>query len=409
MKTEIDQLIERELRGCFDYFWQETQAELGSVGYGLTRDNTKPKEKDFASIAATGFALAAYPVGVEKGWITRKQGLERTVGTLRTFEGLSEYKGFFYHFIHISTGLPYEGSEISTMDTALFLAGAAATAEYFGGEAAEIYDRIFKRVDWTALVKPNRRFFMAFRPKDTEYEAFGEWSEAAEQAVMYVLGAGSPTHPISGELFYTFSRWLNRSGPYEYIRSYMNSLFVYQFSHGFIDFRGTADRKGVDWFANSVNAARAARQFAIDAQEEFKTLGPNSWGLSACLGPRGYSGAYGSRPNGMPGGAQVDKNDGTVAIHGAVASLPFTPEEAGAALAHYAKYDKLWGPYGLTDSYNLDHSPEGWFCPDYIGIDKGIELVMIANYQTGLIWELFNRNAYVKAGLQAVGIQKTEK
>ncbi|MDR0553587.1 MAG: hypothetical protein LBG76_02140 [Treponema sp.] len=402
LSMDANELIEKELRGCFDYFWNETPAEPGP-GYGLTRDNTNPGQRDFASIAAAGFALAVYPAGVEKGWISREAGLERTLETLKTFEALPHYQGFFYHFIQIHNGKPWPGTEVSTIDTALFLAGAFVAAEYFGGQAAELVDRIYRRINWTILLKPNGRFFMAFREKDGAFEPFGEWAEAAEQFILYVFAAGAPVHKVSGDVFYAFSRWSVRSGEHEYIRSYMNSIFVYQYSHAFIDFRGTVDRKGVDWWANSVNAVRAARQYAIDASGQWKTLGPDSWGLSAGLGPKGYQGAYGARPNGMPGGALVDRNDGTVAVYGAVASLPFAPEEAAAALRHYAGYEALWGPYGLSDSFNLDQG-EGWFCPHYIGIDKGIEALMIVNYQTGLIWELFNRNRYVKAGLAEIGV-----
>jgi hypothetical protein len=244
---------------------------------------------------------------------------------------------------------------------------------------------------------------MAFRKTEMGYEPFCEWTEAAEQHLMYIFAGGSPEYPVSGDVFYAFERWLLRQEPYEYIRSYMNGIFVYQYSHGFIDFRGTIDKLGVDWHQNSVNAAKAARAFAISAQEEFKTLGENAWGLSACLGPKGYSGAYGVRPNGKPCGPNADKNDGTLAIYGAIASILFTPKESKAALIHYAGFEELWGAYGLYDSYNLDKL---WFCKEYIGIDKGITLVMIANYQNEFIWNLFNRNAYIKTGLNAMGIAK---
>jgi len=236
------------------------------------------------------------------------------------------------------------------------------------------------------------------------FEPFAEWDAYAEQFLLYVLGAGSPTHPLPGDLFYSFTRWRVTVSGYEYIRSYMNSLFVYQFSHAFLDFRDTTDRRGVDWFTNSVNAALAARQYAIDASGDFATLGENSWGLSACLGPYGYSGSYGSRPNGVPGGARADRNDGTVALYGAVASLPFAPAEARGAILHYASYDALWGRYGFTDSYNLDVRGGPWFCSSCIGIDKGIELVMTANYQSGLLWALCSSSPWVTAGMAAIGV-----
>jgi len=139
-KQDADVIIEKNLRGCFDYFWNETAATAGEPGYGLTRDNTQPGSADFASIAATGYALAAYPVGVEKGWITREEGLERARGTLETFLTLDHYRGFFYHFFRISTAAPWHDSEVSTIDTALFLAGALASAQYFQGDVLALFE-----------------------------------------------------------------------------------------------------------------------------------------------------------------------------------------------------------------------------------------------------------------------------
>jgi hypothetical protein len=149
----------------------------------------------------------------------------------------------------------------------------------------------------------------------------------------------------------------------------------------------------------------AARKYAIDAKESgaFKTFGENAWGVSASLGPDGYQGGYGARPNGKPGAQLADRNDGTLAPYGALGSLVFTPDESKAALKHYAGFEKLWGAYGLYDAYNIDRN---WFSDWYIGIDKGITLAMIANYERGLIWDLFNRNTYVKNGLQEIGIMK---
>lgn len=400
-------VIEKEIRGAFDYFWQETQSEPGSPGYGLTRDSDQG-DRDFSSIAATGFALPAYAIGVEKGYITREQGLERTEGTLDTFlNHLDTVDGFFFHFYHLSTGAPYD-VEVSTIDTALFLCGAIVAGEYFGDSVRQKVQKIYERIDWQAIVKPNQRFYMAYRKTDKDtYEKVGEWDVAAEQMVMYILGAGSPTFPIEGEMFYSFNRWKAQYEDYSYIRSWANSLFAYQYSHGYVDFRGTTDKKGVDWFQNSVNATLASRQYAIDHQEDSKTYGENSWGHSACISPKGYNGLYGAEPNGMPDGDNLHANDGTIAIYGAVASVVFAPEEAQAAMVHYYdSYPALWGKYGFKDSYNLDMGTSGYFCPSYLGIDKGISIVQLMNHQNGLIWELFMKNEQVKKGVAACRIIK---
>jgi hypothetical protein len=405
-ETSPSDIMEKEIRGAFDYFWHETQSEPGSPGYGLTRDSDQG-DRDYSSIAATGFALSAYVIGVEKGYITREQGLERTEGTLDTFlNRLDAVDGFFFHFYHLSTGKPYD-VEVSTIDTALFLCGAIVAGEYFGGSVREKARMIYDRIDWQAIVKPNQRFYMAYKKNDKgDYVKIGEWDVAAEQLVMYILGAGSATRPIDGQMFYRFNRWKVKYGDYEYIRSWANSLFAYQYSHAYVDFRNTTDEKGVDWFKNSVNATLASRQYAIDHQEDSKTYGENSWGHSACISPEGYNGLYGAEPNGMPGGESLKANDGTIAIYGAVASIVFAPEEAKAAMVnYYDSYPTLWGKYGFKDSYNLDIGTSGYFCPSYLGIDKGISIVQLMNYQNGLIWELFMKNEQVKQGLKACGIK----
>jgi hypothetical protein len=408
MPAEISskELIELEIKGSFDYFWNETQTDPSSKGYGLNRDGNTG-DRDFASIASTGFALAAYTVGVEKDYISFEEGKERSLKTLLTFrDELEQVDGFYYHFYHLSTGEKYD-VEVSTIDTALFLCGAIVAAEYFDGEVKEVMVDIYEKVQWDQIVKSNNRFYMAYQPKDDKIlEKIGEWDVAAEQMMMYILGAGSPTYPISGEMFYGFQRWKATYGDYTFIRSWSNSLFAYQFSHAFIDFRNKTDRLGVDWFENSVQATLASRQFSIDHKEESKTYHENSWGLTACLGKKGYNGLYGAEPNGMPQGKPIGANDGTIAFYGAIASMPFTPERSQEAmLNYYNNHPETWGPYGFYESYNLDQGKKGHVTKSYLGIDKGITLIQLVNYQNGFIWDLFMENEFVKNGMEACEIK----
>jgi hypothetical protein len=222
---------------------------------------------------------------------------------------------------------------------------------------------------------------------------------------MCILGAGSKTFPANPETLYAFRRPTAKYKGFKYIRTAGNSLFVHQFSHAFIDFRGKKDMQGTDWFKNSVQASLGHRQYCIDNPENSKTYSANSWGLSASHSKYGYTGAFGALP--------VDKvadlkNDGTIALYAAPSSIVFTPKESLAVLKHYGTIPKLWGRYGLVDSYNLDEEPP-YFDPYFLGLDKGITLAMFANYENEFVWKYFMKNEYVKRGLKAVGIQKGKK
>lgn len=405
-EISIDELIEMEIRGSFDYFWKETGTDLNSGGYGLNRDGNTG-DLDFASIASTGYALSAYALGAHKGYISFEEGKERSLNTLLTFrDNLERVDGFYYHFYHLSTGEKYD-VEVSTIDTALFLCGAIVAGEYFGEEVKEVMEDIYKSIQWDEIVKSSNRFYMAYeKDENGNLKKVGEWDVAAEQFMMYILGAGSPTHPVSGDLFYHFMRWKATYGEHSFIRSWSNSLFAYQFSHAYIDFRDKRDSKGIDWFENSVQAALASRQYSIDKKEVSKTYHENSWGLTACLGKNGYNGMYGAEPNGMPGGQSLGANDGTIAFYGAIASMPFTPEYSKEAmLNYYVNHPESWGPYGFYESYNLDQGSDGHITKSYLGIDKGITLVQLANYEDGFIWDLFMANEYVQEGMKACSIQ----
>ena len=390
-----------EARLSFDFFWEQATTEPGSPGYGLVRDRW-PGNPGVASIASTGFGLSALPIGVERGWITRAEGEDRARGTLNTFLAMESEHGFFFHFLDMKTAGRAWESEVSTIDTGLFLAGALTAGAYFGGDVAEKARALYERVDWTWFVDSRKnQLWMAYRPgKGFE----GHWDFYAEQLILYVLAAGSPTHPVDPMLYDGFTRHRASYGSTEpFIHSWFGSLFTYQYSHAWVDFRGLRDRDGVDWFDNSTRAVRAQLQLAIDNPGKRKTLGPDSWGLSACDGPKGYNGLYGAPPSGYDNRQHVI--DGTVPPSAAVGSIVFAPEASLAAMNHYRTFPRLWGKYGFQDAYNLDVSPE-WFDTDVIGIDKGIGLLMIQNYETGLVWSTFMGIPEVQRGLARLGFTK---
>lgn len=394
-----DESMLREAEACFRFLYEQANDDRSRKGFGLVRDNTGPTNPA-ASIASVGFALAGLPVAVERGWIDHAGAETRAVGTLRTLaEGLEQIHGFFYHFMDMKTGARHGASEVSIIDTALCLAGALVAGTYFGGETGERADAVYARVDWPWYRNAEaNRFYMGFREEEGGHR--GGWNHYAEQLMMYILGAGAPDHPVPGSMMYSFDRWKGSwGGGEEFIYSHANSLFVHQYSHAFVDFRGMRDREGVAWFDNSVAATRTSHAYCSENPEGWKTFGPESWGPTACASPRGYSGAFGS----PPWGVGHSRNDGTIAPAGALGSMPFTPEESAAALVHYQGIEALSGPYGLLDSYNLDVEG-GWFAPGVIGIDKGISLLMIENHLSGMIWELFMQHPAVRRGLAACGV-----
>lgn len=375
-------LLEREMRACFDFFWNE--CSLGRDGYGLIRDRW-PRHRDFASIASVGFGLAAYCIGVEKGYVTREAAEARILGTARTLEKLDTYKGFFRHFYHMDSGTPYR-CEYSTIDTAILLLGLHTAGNYFGGAVREAADRIEAAVEWRFFLRSDHIFCMAY---DKERGYFAQWNSYAEQLMMYVLAAASRTSHVDKTPYYTFSRPKGRYGAGRaYIYTHSGSLFTHQFSHAFIDFRGRRDREGTDWYVNAVDATIAARQFCIDDSVNHPTYNENCWGLTACDTPWGYRGNLGNPPCGtLPDGTRAAFSLGVVPPAGALGSLPFCPDEVLSALEYYGSRPELSGRYGLCDAFSTELD---WVAPCVIGIDKGITLIQAANYENGFIWRWFN-------------------
>lgn len=393
--VDIADVIAYEMRGSFDFFWEQTNTNTAERGYGLVRDRY-PGSPGIASIAAVGFGLTAYVIGVEQGYVSAEAARERVERTLDTLLALDHEEGFFYHFLDIHTGARAWESEVSSIDTAILLLGVLTAGEYFGGASAEKAQQLYDRVNWPWFLDPERdMFYMAYRP-ERGFE--GLWDFYAEQLMLYVLAAGSDTHPIDASPYYAFIRHHGRFGDGRpFIHSWFGSLFTHQFSHAWIDFRPYVDKKGVNWFDNSVDATLAQVAFATAMQNKYNTLGPSAWGLSASDGPNGYNGLYGAPPSGYDNRAHFI--DDTVPPYAAIGSIIFVPEAAERALLNYDTIEPLRGQYGFYDAYNLT---ENWYASDVIGIDKGIGLLMLANYQNDLVYSVLMQNEHILAGLTAL-------
>lgn len=395
-------IIAYEMQAAFRFFWEQANTNPDSPGYGLIRDRY-PGSAGIASIAAVGFGLSAIIVGVERGYISYDQGYERVLGTLQTLTRMEREQGFFYHFVDMESGKRAWQSEVSSIDTAILMMGVLSVGQYFGHDVQQLADELYAGVNWGWFLDPDRQmFYMAYRPE----ESFsGHWDFYAEQLMLYILAAGSPTYPVDERPYYSFIRHVGRYGNGEpFIHSWFGSLFTYQFSHAWIDFRNRIDAEGVNWFANSVAASRAHYDFAVAMDAKYTTLGPNAWGLTACDGPNGYEGRYGAPPSGYDNRAHVI--DDTIPPAGAIGSIIFTPDESLQAMRYYYSLEPLKGVYGFNDAFNLSRN---WYATDVIGIDKGISLLMLANYQDGLIHRITMAHPAILTGLEQLGIEQLQE
>ena len=421
-----------ELR-TFRWFW-----DLSDPRTGLTPD--RAPTPSFASVAAVGFALTAYPIGAERGWVTRAQARERTLATLRFFwqapqgtapQGCTGYRGFFYHFLEPETGHRFQDVELSTMDSALLLAGALFCQSYFDRDEPEeaqvraLAESLYARADWRwAQVRPP----MVVHGWDPEHGFLPyDWRGMNESMLVPILALGSPAHALGREVW---SDWLRgcRWGSFQGVGHVgFPPLFGHQYSQVWLDLRGLQDSlmraHGTDWFENSRRATLAQRSYAISNPGRFRGYGERLWGLTACDGPVNDSVTVGGRrlrfSTYEARGASFREiiDDGTVSPAAAGGSIAFAPEVAvPVLLAMRETYgEHVFGAYGFVDALNptldvptrVQHGRVvqgvGWFDVDRLGIDQGPILAMIENHRSGLVWRTMRRNPHVVRGLRVAG------
>ena len=415
---KLTPLMERELRGCFNFFWEEWNSDPTSPTYGMTNgDYIGIHNYVPMAIEEQGFYFTAIIIGVERGWITREEGEKRILITLNTLKKLKRINGFWYHFIDPATGKrgwkDSHDVELSNACTGTMLMGALAAAEYFGGEIETLTNDLYAEMNWKWFTNLETKHpYLACYPEDLPTKVppgikkdgmFGGWSAYSEHIFLYILAAGSPNQDFAtgADSYYAMKTYKGSYKGETFVFCGSGAAFTYQWTHAFIDFRNLRDKLDRNWFDNSRHAGLAARQYAIDNAHRIKGLGPNSWGMSASISPStGYSGLYGSHPIGV--GHKL-LEDGTVAPYGALSFLPFTPKESKAALEHMYKIPGLVGNYGLYDAYSYATKATGgqpWIGKSYLGIDKGLVLLMFENHSTQLIWRLLHQNAHIQKGLQ---------
>ena len=415
-----DEKLEALQRLTFDYFLKETNPENG-----LVPDSTRQGAP--CSITAAGFALSAYPVGVERGFITRNDAVKRTLTTLRFFWDSSHgpepdatgYKGFYYHFLDMKTGRRTWDCELSTIDSTFLIAGALTAANYFNRDAEDereirtLADAIYTRADWNWARNGKDAVTHGWRPESGFIKY--RWQGYNEGLILYVLGLASPTHPLPETSYQAWTRSYKWKKLYGHEFLYGGPLFVHQLSHMWIDFRGIQDEymrdHGIDYFENSRRATYIQQQYAIRNPRGFKGYGENIWGLTASDGPgparkkvggklRGF---YDYKARGVPYGP----DDGTLAPWAVIASLPFAPEIVLPSIQYFDEtFPEMTSKYGFKCSFNPTFSGvsgKGWISKGYYGLDQGPIVLMIENYRSGFLWRLMRDCPYISDGLRRAG------
>ena len=424
----LDDLEERTFR----FFWETTNADNGLVP-------DRYPTPSFSSIAAIGFGLTAYGIGVEQGYVSREDARARVLTTLRFLsdapqgegeQGTTGFNGFFYHFLDMETGERFQDVELSTVDTSLLLAGVLFCQSYFDeddpdeAEIRQLAEDIYDRVDWTwAQARPP-----AISHGWTPEEGFlpFDWLGYNEAMVVYILALGSPTHPVEPEA------WDLWTAPYDtqwgvfdgQEHLFFPPLFGHQYSHVWIDFRGIQDafmsEKGIDYFENSRRAVLAQQAYATENPEGWNGYGENVWGLTACDGPADVELEFGGETRtfhsySARGPHQTD--DGTIAPTAAASSIAFAPDEAIAATVELRNRfgENIYDQYGFLDAFNPSFEFDvpvvggvvvpgfGWVDTDHLGIDQGPILAMLANYRSELVWQVMQRNPHIRTGLERAG------
>jgi hypothetical protein len=387
-----DQFLEELEKLTFKYFWEQTSSQTG-----LTKDRCNVLANDtttVASIAATGFGLTALCIGQKRGFVSLHDAREQALLTLRfLWKKMPTHRGFFYHFADLNTGERIWDSEVSSVDTAILLCGVLTCRQHFP-EHSEIslltYD-IFDRVDWTWLSEDTSLLPHGWTP-EMGFLPY-RWDYYSELMMMYLLGLGSLSHPLSVEAWNAWKRTRFEYDGIPYIGSFA-PLFVHQYSQAWFDFRGKRD-KYADYFQNSVAATDAHRRFCLELAKQFPDYSDDLWGISASDSAKGYV-IWGGPP-------AMGPIDGTVVPSASAGSLPFLPQPVMRVLRNIKDhYGRAWSKYGFVNAFN---PLTNWYDHDVIGIDSGITLLMAENARTGFVWDTFMKSQEAQRGMERAGFK----
>jgi hypothetical protein len=416
-----DMLLDRLQRGAFAYLTQYSDPDNG-----LVADTSRPGSP--SSIAVVGFALSCYPIAVERGWMTRGAAAARTLQALRFFWNCPQndgpdatgFKGFYYHFLDMRSGRRVWRCELSLVDSSLLLAGILTAGCYFdgGGNEVEIRalsDQLYQRVDWRWAQNEQETVAQGWKP-ECGFLHYG-WEGYNEATIVYVLGMGSPSHPLSASSFAGWTstyQWENLLGQDVL---YSGPLFTHLFSHAWIDYRGVRDAfmrdKDSDYFENTKRAIAIHREYCARNPRGYVGYDRNLWGITAGDGPGNLQMRQSSRDRRFFGymsrGAPLGPDDGTIAPWAMLATVPFGADVALRGTRHLLRaYPEVCCNDRFSSGFNpsLAEGGHGWVSDGWYGLDQGLLVMMIENHRSGLIWELTRDCPWIRAGLKGAGFEK---
>jgi len=407
-----DELLTMMQEACFRYYWEGADSHSG-----MARENI-PGDDRVVATGASGMGIGALIVGVDRGFITRAQGVERLTKIVDFLEHAQKYHGAWSHYMNGSSGktMPVfgmydDGGDL--VETSFLMEGLLAARQYFRGPSAEeqaLFRRIttlWESVEWDWYrEKPDSGFLYWHWSSNWGWQIHHPLIGFNEVMITYLLSIASPTHGVPADMYY--SGWASQSQRALEYRAgwsgtkdgdhYFNGntyygikldvgvgtggpLFFTHYSYFGFDPHALHDCYTASYFKNNSNIARINRAYVIANPKHYPGYGPDAWGLTASDGPNGYVAHAPDNANDL----------GTMTPTGALASFPYTPEASMLALKHYYRDlgDRLWDIYGPRDAYNIQ---QNWFAPIYMGLNQAPIVVMIENYRSGLVWKSFMAN-----------------
>lgn len=397
-----DELLTSVQEAVFRYFY-----DFGHPVSGLIRESSR--SGDVCAIGGTGFGLMNIMIGVERGFITREQGVERLLKMVRFLQDKTErYHGAYPHQVYGNSGKTHpfsdkdDGADI--VETAYLAQGLLTIRQYFDGDGPEEQElrrratEIWEGVEWDWFRKtPDGDVLLWHWSPRYEWEMNHVVRGFNECMITYLMAIASPSHPIPASLFndgWANDYWYENGNTYYGHKVWVGpdhggNLFFTHYSFLGFDPRNKRD-KFCNYFENNRNITLVHRDYAIANPNKWKGYGTNLWGFTASLDPSGYS------------GHSPTEDNGTITPTAAISAMPYTPAESMAALRHmYEQYGKkIWGPFGFIDAFNLQVD---WYADAVLAIDQGTIAPMIENRRTGLCWKMFMSNPEVQAMVKAIG------
>ncbi|MGP0098905.1 MAG: glucoamylase family protein [Terriglobales bacterium] len=385
-----DQFLDEIQRAIFLYFWEQA-----SPTAGLVKDRAFAAGNDtrtLASISATGFGLTSLCIADQRGYMASASIVTRVQATLSfLLNQMTNENGFFYHFVDMNTGQRANGSELSSIDTAILMCGILTCRQHFQDpQIVAMATQLYQQVNWPWMLNGGSTFSMGWTPENGFITT--RWDTYSELMMLYLLAIGATVNPIPASSWEAFARPTLTYQGLTYITNLSAPLFIHQFSHAWFDFRNKQDAYA-NYFNNSITATQAHKLFCVSLASQFSDYSSNLWGITASDSVNGYV-VWGGPPS-------IGPIDGSIVPCAAGGSIPFVSADCIAALRNIQSvYPKTWQRYSFVDAFN---PLTGWYDTDVVGIDLGIMMLMAENQRSAFVWNTFMQNPEAAAAMAAVG------